>query len=110
LHAGMDSKSWSQVFAQAYEDFCRRVDAFDATCEAAEARAEENGGEVEYPDDLRIDPYASEHPSEFFAVMSEVFFVAPEIVKAEYPAVYAQLAMFYRQDPAARQASQARQS
>ncbi len=102
LHAGMDSKAWSQAFAQSYAHFCRRVDVFDAACEAAEARAEETGGDAEYPDDLSIDPYASEHPSEFFAVMSEVFFVTPEIVKAEYPAVYAQLAMFYRQDPAAR--------
>jgi Mlc titration factor MtfA (ptsG expression regulator) len=46
-----------------------------------------------------IDPYAAEHPSEFFAVASEVFFEAPDLLRAEYPAVYAQLRLFYRQDP-----------
>jgi hypothetical protein len=48
-----------------------------------------------------IDPYAAEHPAEFFAVVSEVFFEAPDLLHGEYPAVYAQLARYYRQDPAA---------
>ena len=30
---------------------------------------------------------------------SEVFFEAPEVLRAEYPAVYDQLRQFYRQDP-----------
>ena len=80
LHAGMRRQDWIAAFAPAYEDFCRRVDA----------------GE-----DTAIDPYAAEHPGEFFAVASEVFFEAPDLLHAEYPAVYAQLRLFYRQDPAA---------
>ena len=48
-----------------------------------------------------IDPYAAEHPAEFFAVTSEVFFETPELLRAEYPAVYTQMRLFYRQDPAA---------
>jgi MtfA peptidase len=36
---------------------------------------------------------------EFFAVMSEAFFLAPSVVHSDFPAVYRQLAAFYRQDP-----------
>lgn len=86
LHEGMSRKAWSTALGSAYENFCRRVDLFD-----------EGSGE-----EPAIDPYASEHPSEFFAVLSEAFFEIPHLVKAEYPEVYAQFALFYRQDPAAR--------
>ena len=41
-------------------------------------------------------------PGEFFAVLSEVFFADPLLLRDEYPDVYAQFARFYRQDPAAR--------
>jgi len=81
LHPEMSRESWSKAFAAAYDDFCARVDA----------------GE-----DTLIDPYAGESPGEFFAVLSEVFFETPDIVQDEYPAVYDQLARFYRQDPAQR--------
>lgn len=80
LHADMDRRAWAEAFTSAYDDFCRRVDA----------------GE-----DTAIDPYASQDPAEFFAVVSEIFFEAPELLIDEYPAVYEQLRQFYRQDPAA---------
>jgi len=50
----------------------------------------------------RIDPYAAENPAEFFAVTSEYFFSAPDVLHRAFPEVYAQLADFYRQDPLAR--------
>jgi len=53
-------------------------------------------------DALPIDPYAAESASEFFAVASEAFFETPELLGPAYPDVYAQLKLFYRQDPAAR--------
>jgi Mlc titration factor MtfA (ptsG expression regulator) len=81
LHADMSRREWVAALRAAYENFCARVDA----------------GE-----DTLIDPYASESPGEFFAVLSEVFFEAPDLLRAEYPAVYDQLRRFYRQDPAAR--------
>jgi hypothetical protein len=34
--------------------------------------------------------------------MSEAFFETPAELLADYPALYAKLAMFYRQDPATR--------
>lgn len=78
LHGEMTRAAWVAAFAPAYADFCRRVDAGEETA---------------------IDPYAAEHPSEFFAVASEVFFEAPELLLEEYPAVYAQLRQYFRQDP-----------
>ena len=49
-----------------------------------------------------IDPYAAEHPAEFFAVCSESFFTDPLRLCAVYPAVYEQFEHFYGQQPAAR--------
>ena len=55
-----------------------------------------------------LDPYGATSPPEFFAVVTESFFERPRAMKARRPALYAQLAAFYRQDPAAwRQGGQA---
>ncbi len=81
LHAGMERRVWHAAFAEAYQGFC------DA---------------VERGKDTWLDPYAAEHPSEFFAVISEAFFEDPKETQRRYPAVYEQLKLFYRQDPALR--------
>jgi MtfA peptidase len=81
LAAEMSAPAWRKTMASAYDDFCERVD----------------GGE-----DTAIDPYAAEAPGEFFAVLSEVFFADPLLLRDEYPDVYAELAQFYKQDPAGR--------
>lgn len=81
LHSGMSLEAWSTAFNAAYDDFCRRVDADQET---------------------DIDPYAAESPAEFFAVLSEYFFEAPDILSATYPAVYEQMRLYYRQDPLVR--------
>lgn len=81
LHADMERNDWVRVFTRAYE-----------ALRAALERGEETA----------IDPYAAEHPSEFFAVISEAFFDLPTVVRTQYPDVYVQLSRFYRQDPAAR--------
>jgi len=82
LHRGMDATAWAHDFTTAYEDLCARVDA----------------GE-----DTPIDPYATYDPAEFFAVLTEVFFEAPQLLYAEYPSIYRHLQQFYRQHPLARQ-------
>ena len=81
LPAGMSSAVWRETLTAAYDDFCVRVDS---------------------DEDTEIDPYAAESPAEFFAVLSEVFFADPWLLKREYPRMYAQCAVFYRQDPASR--------
>ncbi len=78
LHDGMSRKRWAGVMGTAFEDFRRRVDSSE---------------------DTLIDPYAAELPSEFFAVTSEVFFEDPLLLRDDYPEVYEQLSLFYRQDP-----------
>jgi MtfA peptidase len=81
LHSGITVDAWESTFSAAYDDFCQRVDAGEETL---------------------IDPYASEAPEEFFAVLSENFFGTPEAIEQAYPAVYALLCRYYRQDPLAR--------
>lgn len=81
LHRDMDRKRWTAVFSDAWEDFSARVEAGEA---------------------VPIDPYGAEAPEEFFAVLSESFFEAPQSVRSLYPAVYEQLQLFYRQDPLGR--------
>jgi Mlc titration factor MtfA (ptsG expression regulator) len=72
-------EAWCKVIDAEYEAFCDRVDA-----------------QV----DTLLDPYGAEGVDEFFAVSSEVFFVAPGDLLAEHPALYELLAGYYQQDPA----------
>ncbi|HXZ95698.1 MAG TPA: M90 family metallopeptidase [Burkholderiales bacterium] len=81
LHGDMNRAAWARDFSEAYKDFCDRVDR---------------------EEDTKIDPYAAESPAEFFAVLSEVFFESPQMLKRTYSEVYRQLSLFYRQDPAKR--------
>jgi hypothetical protein len=76
---GMDAMKWRKTLEQAYERFCAEVDSGEPTF---------------------IDPYAAEHPAEFFAVMSEAFFTESAVLARDWPELYAQLALFYQQDPA----------
>ena len=73
--------AWIQVLDGELAAFQQRVDA-----------GEETG----------LDPYGAEGPEEFFAVASEVFFVAPRVLRQEHPDLYDLLTSYYRQDPAAR--------
>lgn len=78
LHRDMKTEDWSRAFTQAYDALCREVDLGL---------------------DTALDPYAAQSPAEFFAVVTEAFFETPRLLRETYPAVYAQLALFYRQDP-----------
>lgn len=71
--------AWSAVIDDEYARFCDRVDD---------------------DEDTLLDPYGAESVDEFFAVASEVFFVAPRGLLAEHPRLYELLAGYYRQDPA----------
>jgi Mlc titration factor MtfA (ptsG expression regulator) len=97
LHESMDAREWKRDFSTAFEDFVRKV-------EAAESLASERRIQAAL-DKLPIDPYAAENAAEFFAVASEAFFETPERLAPAYPAVYARLRDFYRQDPLARLAA-----
>lgn len=78
LHRDMSSRRWTEVFSAAFDDLRARLGDGRPTV---------------------IDPYGGESPAEFFAVLSEVFFERPRMIRDAYPEVYTCLAQFYRQDP-----------
>ena len=78
MHEGMSRQRWIDVMSRAFKDLQQRVDS----------------GE-----DTPLDPYGAELPTEFFAVASEAFFEDPGLLKSEYPDVFEQFKLFYRQDP-----------
>lgn len=73
-------EAWIACLDGEYERFAARVEAGD--------------------EDTLLDPYGAEGPEEFFAVAVEAFFVAPEGLRQEHPALYSLLARYFRQDPA----------
>jgi Mlc titration factor MtfA (ptsG expression regulator) len=87
-HAPLDSNAWNDVFDHAYDHFCTQVDAVPARRWSRFER------------ESLIDPYAADHPSEFFAVCSEALFVQPAAFERENTELYRLLARYYRQDPA----------
>ncbi|HJW11043.1 MAG TPA: M90 family metallopeptidase [Albitalea sp.] len=73
-------EAWLQVIEAEYAEFCAEVDAGV---------------------DTLLDPYGAEAIDEFFAVASELFFVASADMLAEHPRLYRLLSGYYQQDPAA---------
>jgi Mlc titration factor MtfA (ptsG expression regulator) len=82
LHEGMDPGEWRKVLSGSFVDLNRR--------------------KLSRKKRSKIDSYATESDTEFFAVATEYFFEKPRILTAEYPEVYRLLSAFYRQDTAAR--------
>ena len=80
LPPDLPASAWRQTLHEEFEAFAQRVEA-------------------EEP--IVLDPYGAQAPEEFFAVASEGFFVNPEAMKKEHPALYGMFLRFYRQDPAA---------
>lgn len=82
LHPHMQIKQWTAALSDAYEVLQQHVAHHQRT---------------------RINAYAATTPAEFFAVVSEYFFTAPDTLQHHCPKVYLQLTHFYRQDPLTRQ-------
>lgn len=78
LHNGMDIHEWTHVMGTAYQELVDRVQHQHRTS---------------------INAYATNNPGEFFAVCSELFFCAPDILHTHFTGVYQQLQSYYRQDP-----------
>ncbi len=78
LHPRMEIEQWTQALSTAFGVLQQQVADQHPT---------------------RIDAYAATTPAEYFAVVSEYFFTAPDILKRHCPEVYLQLTQFYRQDP-----------
>ncbi|WP_205954364.1 zinc-dependent peptidase [Pseudoxanthomonas winnipegensis] len=72
-------RAWAKDFQQHYDALCLRVDAGKRT---------------------RIDGYAAESPEEFFAVVSEYHFSAPQVLREAMPEVAEHLVRLYGAPPA----------
>ncbi len=80
ISSGNNLKEWKTTFQHAYFHLIERMEHHHKPC---------------------INAYGASSPIEFFAVVSEYFFTAPQHLKQCYPRVYNELKLFYRQDPAA---------
>ena len=78
---------WSSVLGAAFERLRERV--------ARPAQDTQDGNA-----DDALDGYGASDPAELFAVASEAFFERPARLTAQEPALYAELARFYRVHPA----------
>jgi len=81
LHVSMQSTQWASNLNSAYQLINQRLENHQSLC---------------------INSYAATSPAEFFAVFSEYFFCAPEIVNIHFADVYLLLQKYYRQDPLSR--------
>jgi Mlc titration factor MtfA (ptsG expression regulator) len=77
LHASMARTKWTETLSAAYQRLNRQLD---------------NKGRS------TINSYAATDPAEFFSVITEYFFTAPDILEKECPEVFQQFMNFYRQD------------
>ena len=71
--------SWAHVLGDEFKELSHRIHA---------GRASD------------IDAYGATSPAEFFAVVTEMFFEKPRAMRQRHAELYAELAGFYRQDPA----------
>jgi Mlc titration factor MtfA (ptsG expression regulator) len=76
LHPDMTISEWTDSLSRAYEKLSHRVETHHA----------------------KINAYAATNPAEFFAVMCEYFFTAPELLIEHYPKVYQQLKTYFSLD------------
>lgn len=79
IASNSSAQKWHEVFQHAYHHLQDRMQHHHKTC---------------------INAYGATSPTEFFAVVSEYFFTAPQHLKQCYPEVYNELKLFYGQNPA----------
>jgi MtfA peptidase len=79
LPAAIGAAEWQRTLQAEHAAFSARVEAGEPTV---------------------IDPYGTEALDEFFGVACEAFFVEPQRMKSEQPALYALLSRYFQQDPA----------
>ncbi len=78
--------AWIAAMQPAYESLCAALAALPEGVEPD-------------PESFPVDPYAAEAPDEFFAVVSEYHFSAPQVLREAMPEVARQLAQFYGPSP-----------
>lgn len=81
LPGDIDPREWHRVFTAVWDDL---------------------QGHLERGTPTPIDDYAATHPGECFAVCCEAFFTAPDLLHDVYPALFALLGRYFRQQTLAR--------
>lgn len=99
LHPDLRPGRWRAVLVEAFERFNAELDLI--VSELPPSVDPDSDAADPWFAGLPLDPYAGQDEGEFFAVSSEAFFVAPVRLREAFPDWYAQLALFFRQDPAA---------
>ncbi len=84
MHSSLNKEQWETIFNDAMHDFKSRI-----------ASGPKN--------EILFDECAADSLANFFSIMSEVFFIAPDTIRCAYPDVYNQLMVFYRQNTAIQQ-------
>lgn len=83
LHYHMPIPEWTTAFSDAYAELQQQF---------------------EHHVQKDINPYAATSPAECFAVLTEYFFTAPDVLSTHFPLVYRQLEQYYQQTPLGRPA------
>ena len=97
LHARLEPQHWLEQLEDARE---RLLSELDLIADRLPAGLDPDSEEADpYYAHLPLDAYAAQDASEFFAVSSEAFFIAPQRMRDAFPAWYELLAAFYRQEP-----------
>jgi Mlc titration factor MtfA (ptsG expression regulator) len=99
IHAGLDRDHWRRTLEDGFERLNAELDLIEARIPGDVDPDSEEADP--YYAHLPLDPYAAQHPGEFFAVSSEVFFVDAARLQLAFPEWYRLLALFFRQDPLA---------
>ena len=73
--------AWARILGEDYAELVRDAEAGRSSC---------------------LDQYGATNPAEFFAVATESFFENPVMLRDRHPRLYAELRLYYQQDPAAR--------
>jgi Mlc titration factor MtfA (ptsG expression regulator) len=98
LHPRLKAQVWLEQLEDARERLLAELDMI-ASSLPAELDPDSEDADPYYAH-LPLDAYAAQDSSEFFAVSSEAFFIAPQRLRDAFPAWYQLLAEFYRQEPA----------
>ncbi len=79
LGPGMDPSAWTETMSREYERHCRAVDLRRHTL---------------------LDEYGADDPAEFFAVVTETYFVRAAALRREHPRLHEQMHLLYGMDVA----------
>ncbi len=100
LHPTLESRRWAMVLQDAFERLQAELDLIEGEI-PPDIDPDDAAADPWYAR-LPVDAYAAHSEGEFFAVSSEAFFVNPMRLRDAFPDWYAQLAAFFRQNPAGR--------